>query len=382
MLRRVSLSELEPGHVIAATYEVVQRLDRGDESPVYAVKHLPSGTARALKLLPSELLEGGIERLRREASIGGSIQSRRIVAVEDTGVEGDAPWITMELLVGHDLGALLAQRSSGLPEARTILIGLGEALRDAHRAGVCHGDLRPELVFLETHGQRAVKVLGFGVSRRLAEAVVRSPGLASSPTPRWLWGAPERAATGAALDPRADVWTYGLIAYRVVTGALYWRGEGAAAVLRELLEGRLPRASERAAESGASSLLPSRFEAWFARCVARDPEARFADGGEALEALVTAFGPVPSINIPPIRGNPKGSLYDAGLRDFGTPDHEATDADGQAGYRGAGRQGRGSAEGSSHDRLSSSWWKGRRLIGGAILVVVALVALALLVSRR
>jgi hypothetical protein len=156
--------------------------------------------------------------------------------------------------------------------------------------------------------------------------------MASSPNTRPvgtpLWMAPEQV-TGEEVRPVTDVWAMGLVAFRLLTGHLYWRSDDALPVLNELLYGPLPAASLRAAEHGAAHLLPPGFDSWFGRCVTRDPAARFPDAGVAREELRHLFAAAlrggaqtsPSVSDPPptpvvpssrpAAPQPPGAAYDA-----------------------------------------------------------------------
>ena len=101
--------------------------------------------------------------------------------------------------------------------------------------------------------------------------------------------APEQTAPGQ-VTPAADVWALGLLAYELLTGRAFWRaaneaGGTTAQLLREVVLDPIPAASARAAEYEVGARLPAGFDAWFARCVAREPSSRFADAGLAWRAM-------------------------------------------------------------------------------------------------
>lgn len=184
--------------------------------------------------------------------------------------------------------AAFTARTGGAPadQALHLLTQIGGALGAAHAMGFAHGGVRPANVLVmrdDSEASLAVSVCGQLFAPRDVEAAFEER----------LWLAPELASENAgAIDPRADVWAFGLLAFHVLTGGSYWRetsGElGAVASLaREVHIDPLVSASLRAAELGA--ILPLAFDAWFARCVAREPARRFADANDATAELARAL---------------------------------------------------------------------------------------------
>jgi hypothetical protein len=105
-----------------------------------------------------------------------------------------------------------------------------------------------------------------------------------------LWMAPEQTNVGKVVLA-TDVWAVGLIAFNLVTGRSYWRtastpGSTITALLVEIMVEELPSASVRAKEMGVTTPLPPGFDAWFARCLVRDPSLRFADASAAFPPLL------------------------------------------------------------------------------------------------
>jgi serine/threonine protein kinase len=220
------------------------------------------------------------------------VRSRHVVEVIAAGVDDEtgAPWIAMELLEGRDLGAHATAHGpfdgAGLEE---ILRQLCHALGAAHRVGVVHRDIKPENVFVAEGDELDIKVLDFGIAKVAAMAKTTATAALGSPA----WMAPEQTDPRAPITPATDVWAVGLLSFWLLTGKSYWKtahdpAASMHALMREVLLGELPPASERAASLGAAERLPPGFDGWFARCVDRDPERRFKDAG----ALHAAYGRV------------------------------------------------------------------------------------------
>jgi TPR repeat protein/serine/threonine protein kinase len=290
-------TDLSPGTMVGEAYRIERHLSAGGMGSVYVATHLKTLRQRALKLMHPALARDARfrERFAQEARVGASIHSEHVVEVMDAGVDQalGMPWLAMELLEGQDLAALIAHRG---PMAReqvaAVFHQLGHALEAAHAVGVVHRDLKPENLFL-ARSRRAdasftLKILDFGIAKIVAEsqntAVTQSIG-----TP--LWMAVEQTSHAGKVSTAADMWPLGLIAFFLLTGRLYWRTANAEQqvpmmLLREVAFDPMPPASARAAEYGVAPLVPPGFDAWFARCLERDPARRFGSVAELVTQLL------------------------------------------------------------------------------------------------
>ena len=281
------------GAVFAGDYRVIEPLAEGGMGAVYIVEQLSTGKRRALKTMhPALVADGKLrERFAQEARIGSRIESEHIVNVVAAGVDGSTgmPWLAMELLRGEDLEHFIERRGA-IPSRELALIfePLCHAIGAAHRAGVVHRDLKPENIFVaesqRAREARTVKVLDFGIAKLIEDSGIRT-GVVGTP----LWMAPEQTQSSP-IDARADVWALGLIAFHAITGHLYWRvADGPDATIESILQAitREPLAppSIRALDWNGADRLPASFDVWFARCVNRDVDARFANADEAWRAL-------------------------------------------------------------------------------------------------
>jgi serine/threonine-protein kinase len=289
---------LQPDAVVGGRYVVRRLLGQGSMGSVYLVEETATRTPRALKLMSPDLAEDTsfLARFAREAQVGKAIKSDHVVRVLATGVEPKhgLPWLVMEYLEGEDLARWLDARPPlDRAAAVAILAQLFDAVGAAHDAAVVHRDLRPDNVFVSTReGRPFLKVIDFGVAKVVREASLgaTAPGLGAP-----LWAAPEQGARGG-IKPSADVWSLGLLAFRLLGGAMFWKSahvEGASPMdlAIELLRAPIPPASVRAREIGVADRLPAGFDAWFARAVVRDREQRFPNARAAWAALAPLFAP-------------------------------------------------------------------------------------------
>jgi alpha-tubulin suppressor-like RCC1 family protein/tRNA A-37 threonylcarbamoyl transferase component Bud32 len=302
----MALPQLVPGMIFARDYRVVRHLSAGGMGAVYVVEQVSTQRQRALKIMLPDLVRDpkNRERFTQEATVGARVRSDHLVEVVAAGIdeETETPWMAMELLEGEELARVLEKRALAPGELLEVYRQLCHGLGAAHRGGLVHRDLKPENIFL-AHARRdgapyTVKILDFGIAKVIGES--RTAAMATSTLGSPLWMAPEQAEQGA-IRPATDVWALGLIAFYALTGAYYWRiahGDFALAMLlKEIFVDPIDQASVRAALYGRAGLVPPGFDAWFARCVVRDPAMRFHDANEALAAIVPVLSNAAGIPV-------------------------------------------------------------------------------------
>ena len=298
-------SLLTPGQVFATRYRVERFLAQGGMGAVYVAEHTSTERRVALKVLFAHTLASDKSRqsFELEARVANRVQSEHVVQVLDAGIDtaSRSPFLVMELLEGHDLDRHLLDHGP-MPAARvmTCLRQVASALDKAHgyrdREGnpqpIIHRDLKPENLFLTRResGEDCVKILDFGIAKVLGQQTKITQDVRGTP----LFMAPEQIQ-GQRVGPATDIWALGLIAHQLLSGRSYWRSaddESASvmALFAEILSLPLDAPSLRLAERGLPVPWPAAFDAWFQRCVWREPGARFASAGEAVQALALALG--------------------------------------------------------------------------------------------
>jgi formylglycine-generating enzyme required for sulfatase activity len=152
-----------------------------------------------------------------------------------------------------------------------------------------HRDLKPENIYLCVSKRRDVaftaKILDFGIAK-LVEDGMKKTGTQPLGSP--LFMAPEQTDRKGKISPATDVWALGLITFYLLTGKSFWLGadgDSLPQLLREVVVDPIPPATERATELGVVDKLPEGFDAWFARCLDRDVDARWKNAGEATRAF-------------------------------------------------------------------------------------------------
>ena len=169
----------------------------------------------AIKLLREQLCTDADARkwFTREAKVASKLNHENIVTILDVGMLGGRPFISMEYLEGNTLETMLDERKRPISPivALKLLLPLCDALHHAHKNDVVHRDVRAENIVLTTDGK--VKLLDFGMSKGSGQRITQESLMASAPT----YLAPE-VIQGKFLDHRADIYSMGVLMYRMLTG--------------------------------------------------------------------------------------------------------------------------------------------------------------------
>jgi serine/threonine-protein kinase len=191
--------------------------------------------------------------------------------------EADIPYLAMELLRGTDLASMLRQRRRLSPEEVVELVRqVGGGLTSAAAAGIVHRDIKPQNLFLVDE-IATWKILDFGVSTIEGHGGTLTQGAVVG-TPAYM--APEQAS-GAPVDPRADVYSLGAIAYRCLTGRPPFSGRDVAPILYKVVN-EMPQAPTAVANVAADMDLA------LAIALAKEPDDRFQNAHELADALEAA----------------------------------------------------------------------------------------------
>jgi serine/threonine protein kinase len=276
----------EIGDEIAGKYHITSVLGQGGMGTVFAAENLLTGKRVAIKwLLPEHAQGPSRERLLREARIACSVEHPNIVDIYDVGEHNGGLFLVMEYLRGKPLSDLLAQNGRLDPEELIgLLIPAMRGVHAAHQAGVIHRDLKPENILLsEVDGQVIPKVVDFGVSKQVGASSVPNASLTRTGalvgTPHYM--ALEQVDGSNLVDPRTDVYAFGVIMYRALTGYFPFDGSSLGEVILKI--GTKDPASLRTVRPE----LPAALDAVVLRAMSRVRDKRF----ENLEELAGALEP-------------------------------------------------------------------------------------------
>ncbi len=249
----------------AERYDLGECLGRGGMGRVVLAFDRQLGRSVALKFLVHR--DPAVARaFLREARAQARVRHPHVLDVYDSGELDGQPFISMR----HVAGGTLAKRAAELPlELKVRLLAqVAEGLHAAHREGLLHRDVKPSNVLIEEtpDGELVALVADFGVAAELDDAGSIAHAAAGSPA----YMAPERLLGTAAVDRRSDVYSLGVTLYQVLTGELPFQGENTVEVLRGVLR------QEPAPPRQHAPSLPPELEAIVLRCMASDPDHRYA----------------------------------------------------------------------------------------------------------
>jgi serine/threonine protein kinase len=261
-----------PDAIVAGRYRLDELLGRSGMSDVWRAQDLELERPVALKLLAP-----GSDRARfdREARALASLTHPNIGQLFDYGETEGRPFLVLEYLPG---GTLEQRLSAGRPlpdaETRAIAAGIAAGLEHAHARGIVHRDLKPANVIFDDEGRP--KLVDFGIARSSQhEGSITEPGTVMGTA---AYMAPEQAAAGE-VGPPADVYAFGAILYRMLTGRPPFSADDPLELLR------LHQTAEPAPISSFRRDAPPELASAALSALAKDPRARPADGA-ALAALL------------------------------------------------------------------------------------------------
>ncbi len=214
-------------------YRLIKLLGQGGMGMVFLAEDTRLERAVALKVMRPSIakITTAHERFLREAKAAAAVKHDHIVTIYQVDEHASTPFLAMELLDGVPLDRWL-RANPAAPVRESVRIGreTAEGLAAAHGRGLIHRDIKPANLWIEAQNGR-VKILDFGLARPAQENAQLSGSGSIVGTPSYM--APEQAR-GGAVDPRADLFSLGVVMYRMVTGRAPFTGTSVMAILTSL----------------------------------------------------------------------------------------------------------------------------------------------------
>jgi hypothetical protein len=258
---------------------------RGGMGVVYRATHLALNRPVALKLIAPELAadEGFRTRFKQESMTAASIDHPNVIPIYHAGEEDENLYITMRLVEGTDLRAMIAQQGKLDPrQAAEIVAQTAAALDAAHARGLVHRDVKPANVLIATAGgQPHAYLTDFGLTKSTSsESGMTKTGMFVG-TLDYI--APEQLK-GGPLDARADVYALGCVLYQTLTGNVPYPRDTEPAKIWAHMSEPPPSVTQMRAD------VPAEFEQIVNRAMAKDPNDRYLSAGDLGRAALSAAG--------------------------------------------------------------------------------------------
>ncbi len=283
-------------------YRVLEIVGGGGMGVVYRAQDLKLSRSVALKFLPEEFGSDprAAERFEREARAASALDHPNICSIYEFGEHEGKPFIVMQLLQGQTLKdrlAMVKDERTGtfvgkplpIDELLFLAIQIADGLEAAHEKGLLHRDIKPANIFITQRG--IAKILDFGLVKLIEDAghddaadagLQRTPASSAGSVELSRAGftvgtaaymSPEQIR-GEKLDPRTDLFCFGLLLYEMGTGRRAFAGEDAAA-LRDAILNRVPVPARE-----LNSLLPPKLEKIINKCIQKDQDLRYQRAAE------------------------------------------------------------------------------------------------------
>ena len=268
-------------------YQIIEEIGRGGMAIVYKA-YQPSLTRHvAIKVLPQHFSfdHEFVERFVREARGAAVLHHPNIITIHDVSEQDGIHYFVMEYLTGKTLDAVLGDRPMALQRISRIIDQVADALDHAHSQGLIHRDIKPSNIIVDENRNDHVVLMDFGLVRAGQDSKLTKTGMIVG-TPEYM--SPEQAQ-GEEVDYRTDIYSLGVVLYRMLTGTAPFVRSTAAAVLLAHVAYDPPPTSQ------ISPTVPKSVEAVVRKAMSKDCSQRYQSAGQlARDLRVAITGQMPA----------------------------------------------------------------------------------------
>ncbi len=256
-------------------YKIIEKLGQGGMGVVYKAEDTRLLRVVALKFLPHDInpTSEQFERFMREAQAAATLNHSNVCVIHAIEDIEDERFIVMEYVDGNTLRVILQPGPLQIKEAVRYAIQIADALHEAHGNGIIHRDVKSENIMVNSKNQ--IKVMDFGLAR-LKGVTHTKENTSTGGTLAYM--SPEQVR-GEEADAPSDIWSFGIVAYEMVTGRLPFFHEYEAATLYSILNAEVVPPGELRPE------MPAELEQIILRCLHKDIAARYDSAGKLVEDL-------------------------------------------------------------------------------------------------
>jgi serine/threonine protein kinase/tetratricopeptide (TPR) repeat protein len=278
-------------------YQVIGQLGQGGMATVYKAYHPNLDRHVAIKMMHQGFLDDPtfLARFKREAQIVARLEHPHIVPVYDYSEHEGRPYLVMKFIEGSTLKDDSSRNALPMTQILHIMNAVGSALSYAHEHGVLHRDVKPSNIVIDTRNTPYVTDFGLARMAQAGESTMSQDMILG--TPHYI--SPEQAKGNQPLDARADIYSLGVVLYKLVVGQVPFSGDTPYAIIHDHIYTPLPLPSV------INPDVPPQVEQVLVKALAKEPASRYNSAVEMVDAFRAAIQAEPGIAKPRNVATPK-----------------------------------------------------------------------------